>query len=84
MRLPPQFRLGLGNPQCLLLPGWSPFFPPDSSSVSQSHKRENSGKSGAAWKLAVKELHQARQGESVLGALHEGLSEEEMENLRLP
>ncbi|XP_057566801.1 uncharacterized protein LOC130838031 [Hippopotamus amphibius kiboko] len=75
VRLPPQFPLG--NPVCLLPPGWSPFFPLDSSSVSQSHKRENLGKSGEAWKLAVKEPHQARRGEKVLGALHEGLAEEE-------
>lgn len=35
------------------------------------------GKSGAAWKLTVKELHQARRDERVLGALHERLSKEE-------
>lgn len=35
------------------------------------------GKSGAARKLTVKELHQARRDERVLGALHERLSKEE-------
>ena len=34
------------------------------------------GKSGAARKLTVKELHQARRDERVLGALHEILSKE--------
>lgn len=72
VRLPPQFRLRLDNPMSLLLPGWSPFFPPDSYLVSQSHKW---GKSQAAWKLAVKEPHQDRRGETILGALHAGLSE---------
>ena len=75
MRLAPQFQIGLHNPVCLLSLGWSPFSP-DSSSVSQSHKRENLGKSGTAWKLTIKDLHQARRDERVLGALHEILSKE--------
>lgn len=33
-RLPPPFQLGLGHPTLLFSPGWSPFFPPDSYSVS--------------------------------------------------
>ena len=49
------------------------------------------GKSGAARKLTVKELHQARRDERVLGALHEILSKEKrwricglLEHLALP
>ena len=83
MLLAPLFQLGIRNQVCLLSPGWSPFSL-DSSSISQSHKRENLGKSGAAWKLTVKDPHQTRRDERVLGALHEGLSKEEMEDLRPP
>lgn len=72
---PACFRLGLGSPISLFPPGWSPFFTLHSYSVSQSHKWENLGKSGAAWKRAGKELHKGRRGERVLGVLHAGLSE---------
>lgn len=59
---------------CSRRDGGGPFFPLDPYSVSQSHKWDNLGKSGAAWKCAVKEPHQDQRGERVLGALHVGLT----------
>lgn len=59
---------------CLLLLGWSPSYPLDSSSVSESHKWENRGKSGAAWRLNHKGASASLTGRKGAGSPPQELS----------
>lgn len=71
----PSFRWGLATlPMCLLLLGWSPSYPLDSSSVSESHKWENRGKSGAAWRLNHKGASASLTGRKGAGSPPQELS----------